>query len=422
MFPWLLILLSYLPLQIALNPEGSFDLASIRVFIPLLFVVWFFKGRIVKWFNWQSICLLSFLLLSLLSLTYAGNVSWGARKIIYFLSIFPIYFLALRLIDDWSRITKVFTVLFGSAIVVSFIGLAQFAAQAVFGLERVYNFWAVNILPVFSGFNLGSMILVYPSWLVEIEGAAVMRAFSVFSDPHIFSFYIGLILPSLALWLNHRYRSLILGGYALLFFALLCTFTRGAYLAFIAVSLVLAVLLWKYLRAKKTAVLICIPLLIFILPLTPFSGRFYSSFDLNEGSNLGRLDMWMQAARLARGHWWQGVGLGSYALSLDARLDYRNPATAHNLYLDIFSELGLLGLIIWLVLIFSTIGRLLSELKRAKDQRQRCLLISLIGSMTYFAGHSFFETALYSPVVLSVWLVLLALSMIALNYRRTFRN
>jgi len=58
--------------------------------------------------------------------------------------------------------------------------LLQFLSQFIFGLEKTYSFWAINILPIFSGFNLGAMILAYPSWLVNVSGETIMRAFSFF--------------------------------------------------------------------------------------------------------------------------------------------------------------------------------------------------------------------------------------------------
>jgi O-antigen ligase len=431
LFIWLFILIVYFPFQIALNPGFGFDIASLRVFIVSLFLIWaickiwsFKRQKKTVWsfiknqvFDFPAAFLLLFLVLAGFSLIWAENVFWGLRKIIFFLSIFPLYFLVVNLVDSWLKIKRVVSALIFSGGLVALIGLFQFLAQFVFGLDKVYAFWTVNILPIFSGFNLGAMILAYPSWLVNLNGETIMRAFSVFSDPHIFSFYLGMILPLVIVRIrsnkpkNGAFQSFWYFVFSSLMFAgLLLSFTRGAYLAIILTFIVLAGLIWKYLTNKKTALLLFLAVLIFIVPATPFSFRFYSSFDFSEGSNLGRLEMWQEAGRLGLNHFWQGVGLGNYSLLIEPELEYRNPATAHNLYLDIFSEMGIPVLILWLGLIVFVFFQLFQRLRKEDNQKKKYLLIGLVGSLVYFSAHSFFETTIFSPVILAVLMVVLALS------------
>jgi len=420
MFKWFLILIAYIPFQIALNPGYGFDLSSLRVFIILLFLMCLIKiyQKRFKFYNLQAMGLSLFLILSGISLINAENISWGLRKIVFFISIFLIYLLVITLIDNWIKIEKVIKILFIASGLFSLIGLFQFLFQFIFSLERVYGFWAVNVLPIFSGFNLGEMIFAYPSWLVDIGGETIMRSFSLFSDPHMFSFYLGLTIPLMViLYFKNFNRILLFSIYSLLFISLLFTFTRGAYFAIIITFLTLSVLLWREsgLKGKKLAILFCLSLLIFIIPITPISDRFYSSFNLNEGSNIGRLEMWQQSGIIGLNNFWSGMGLGNYSLEIDSDLDYRNPITAHNLYLDIFSEMGIFVLSIWLILILGTIGYLFQLVKDTKDDNVKYLSISLIGSLVYFAIHNFFETAVYQPSVLALLMIILGLSTIILT-------
>jgi len=418
MFKWLLFLIAYLPFQVALNPWPGIDLASLRLFIVLLLGFWLVETLISRtWPNWvyfknlQSLTLLFFLGLAFFSLIGAENTIWGLRKIGFFLSVFPLYFLVLILVDSWSRMRKIILILITSGLAMALIGLSQFLAQFVFGLEKVYQFWAVNIVPLFSGFNLGTMILAYPSWLVNLDGQTVLRAFSFFSDPHVFSFYLGLLLPlGFTLYLKEK-KPFLLFSSAALFTALLFTFTRGAYLAVVVSFLTLAFLVWKYLQKRKAALGLALVLLIFLIPGTPIADRFYSSFDLDDGSNKGRLEMWQQAGQGGLKNLWQGVGLGNYSLLVEPDLDYRNPATAHNLYLDVFSEMGIFALVIWLALVLGTLVQLVWRPAQF-GQAEEYLRLGLIGSLVYLTVHSFFETTIYSPVVLALLMIILALSTI----------
>ena len=421
MFDWLLILIGYLPFQIALNPGFGFDLASSRVFIILLFTAWLIRSLIKKTFknylnNFQSIGLVLFLILAGISTLGAENTIWGLRKVFFFLSIFPIFFLTISLVNHWLKVKKILLIWAGSSFLVILVGLSQFLAQFVFDLGRVYSFWAVNITPVFSGFNLGHLILSFSSWLIAVDGKNILRAFSVFSDPHMFAFYLGMTMPFILILVTilKKWLPAFCILYGLAFFSLLVTFTRGAYLGIIITSLVLSGLFWRYLNLKKTALLICLPLLVFIIPSTPFSDRFYSSFDLSDGSNVGRLEMWQGASQMSLDNLWQGVGLGNYSLTFDENIDYRNPMTAHNLYLDILSEIGVFALIVWLILIFGTILELFQRLRKEKSytSEQKTILVGLIGSLIYFSVHSIFESAVYNPVILSLLLIILGLSVV----------
>jgi len=354
MFNWFLILIGYLPFQIAFNPGFGFDLASGRVFIILLFMVWLVRALAKRTFknyfnNFQSIGLILFLILAGISTLGAENTIWGLRKVFFFLSIFPIYFLIIGLTDHWLKVKKILSIWVGSSFLVILVGLGQFFAQFIFSLERVHSFWAINITPVFSGINFSYLILSFSSWLVAVDGRNVLRAFSVFSDPHMFAFYLGITMPFILtlIMILKKWLPVFYILYGLAFFSLLVTFTRGAYLGVIITTLVLSGLFWRYLNFKKTAFLICLSLLVFIIPGTPFSDRFYSTFDLSDGSNVGRLEMWQGASHMSLDNLWQGVGLGNYSLAFDKNIDYRNPMTAHNLYLDIFSEMGIFALMVW---------------------------------------------------------------------------
>jgi len=159
MYNWFLLLILYIPLQIALNPTSNFDLASLRIFIILFFLVLlvknlknFCKGIYFK--NLQSIALILFFVSILFSLIGAENISWGVRKIIFFASIFPLYFLTLSLVNDWVKTKKLFKTLVVSGVLFAIIGLNQFLSVFVFGLEEVYGFWARNIVLIFSGFKV----------------------------------------------------------------------------------------------------------------------------------------------------------------------------------------------------------------------------------------------------------------------------
>ncbi len=412
-----LILIAYLPFQIALNLKAKYDLASIRILILILFIAVLIllihkkELKLNHLLGWQSFFLFLFFAWSLISLIKAPNLIWGLRKIAYLGSIFPLYFITIFLAKKLRQTTQIAIIFIYSLGLSALIGLIQFSAQFIFGIDKVYQFWAVNILPIFSGFQLGAMILTYPSWLVNINGETLMRSFSFFSDPHMFSFCLGMIIPfTTIILIANKNKIIIFISYLLMASGLMLSFTRGAYLAIILTLALVSWMVWRYLGKKIIPLLFLGTILVFLIPGSPIADRFYSSFDLSEGSNKGRLEMWEQASKVGLNQPWQGIGLGNYSLSLNKKLDYRNPATAHNFYLDLFSELGLIGLSIWMLLILGTIWQLFKKLYSEINQKTKIIIISLIGSLTYFSVHSFFETAIYQPIILSILMIILGLS------------
>jgi O-antigen ligase len=127
---------------------------------------------------------------------------------------------------------------------------------------------------------------------------------------------------------------------------------------------------------------------------------------------MGRIEMWKEAVGIIKNNP-LGVGLGNYALEIKATADYREPFYAHNLYLDIAAETGMLNVIIWIALIIFSVK---SFIKKAKDN-----IVWLGGavSLIIFSAHSLFETALFSVQVLPFLLIIIALSATKTNEKQT---
>lgn len=170
--------------------------------------------------------------------------------------------------------------------------------------------------------------------------------------PHVMT-YSGLILPLTilfsVLWV-HR-RRWWMGGAAILgSFALLLTYTRSAWVAWLAAMFTLILL--SRLRQMSLAV----PLLIIfvtVMPLPMFE-RLLSSFDLKLESNLDRIRMIGAGVEIIRDHPILGVGPANIKAVYPF---YRAPDAPrartphlHNNVVQIWAERGILALIAYLLL------------------------------------------------------------------------
>ncbi|MFA7208673.1 MAG: O-antigen ligase family protein [Parcubacteria group bacterium] len=410
MYNFLVLLVLYLPFQLAINPMAGVDLASIRIVILVFLGAWLAQGlknkNIMIKNSAQTWLVASFLFLNAFSLIMAKNADWSARKLLFLFSIFPIYFVASQAVSNKKRLLGIAdTMVLGGAIV-AIIGLVQFAAQFIFGLETTYAFWAEYMTVPFLGKSFGAAVLENPSWLVGISGQTYLRATSLFPDPHMFSFYLGLLVPlAIGLMLRQkRRRWLAISALGVIFLADILTFSRGGYLGLVAGLIFMGILSWQRInKPSKIAVGVILGLSLLVLAIpSPVSQRFFSSFNLKEGSNQGRLAMWHKAAEVIAENPLAGVGIGNYPLEVKPTAVYRDPIYAHNTYLDIAVETGVLNALVWIGILGATFRGFWEKSKKEN------LFFFGLASLVIFAAHSLVETAIYSPVVLTLFLVIIS--------------
>ncbi|HRY52225.1 MAG TPA: O-antigen ligase family protein [Candidatus Portnoybacteria bacterium] len=413
------LLVAYLPFQLALNLTSDIDLMSGRILILGLFFVWLIKEfsqnkeRLVSFIKEPaSIFLITLFSLAALSILVANNQVWGMRKLLVFASIFPLFWLVKSFIKNAKDWQKLAYVILGGAIISALVALAQFLGQFIFGQEVVMGFWTEHILPLFSGAQFGSLVAASPSWQVAIGGQTIMRAIGLFPDPHMLSFYLGLTSPLALAWalFSKKRRLVFFIIYFLLFIVLLLTFSRGGYLGVISSLIVLAFFGGRSFGAKAKKFFfasLMVAAVIFLFFGWPVVSRLFSSFDLSEGSNAGRLAIWQDSIEVIKKSPLLGVGLGNYSLSVGLGQDYRNSITSHNLYLDILAETGLLGLASWLLLFWAAIKAAIKKIDQAP-----VVAFGILGALAYFLTHSFFESAIFNPTVLAFLMVVLGLAVL----------
>lgn len=426
----LIALIFYLPFQIALNITGEIDLASSRFLIAVFFIIWLIKGLAAKKVeiprDATAALILIFTGLAALSATFSIDQGRSFVRLLYFLSIAPLYFISAHYINSTALIKKVFGAIAASGALASFFGIVQFLGQFIFGIDPIMDFMAKNIAPVFYGQSFSVLVLANPSWLVNIGGGTYLRAISFFPDPHMFAFYLGLVIPvALTLFLRANdfnfsriIKILILIVNILLFLALGFTFSRAGYIgAAFGIAAVFA-LNWKFLE-KKFKIAAAVVSLIIAMGLFSSSNliinRFFDVFNTAEGSNSERLANWTQALKIIEYHPLTGVGVGAYALAIDPRSSARSSVTAHNTYLDIAAEMGIGALLAWIAILALAAKKLFKISKGknigiANSGEGTALSTGLAGAFVWFSVQSIFDTAIYSPALFAMLMVYLAIA------------
>lgn len=268
---------------------------------------------------------------------------------------------------------KTFLLVFSfSVIVVSLLALWQYFLQSSVG----GGWWFLGE----RFFNAATPFIAQ----AEIFGKIIIRPYSTFSHPNVLAGYLCIILTIL-LFRLHLFSTIpekIFSGTAIFLgvAALSLTLSRTALLSFI---FALAVF---FLKNKKTRRWVLVLFLIFLFYAGgSFTERFLSLSGVDKKSFEIRQELNGRALKIFLSRPFFGVGLNNYLIALPRApqgLRAQTIQPAHNIYLLILCESGIVGLGLFLLLIAKTINILL---KRQKTVIFLCLLqILFIGFWDHY--------------------------------------
>jgi O-antigen ligase len=253
------------------------------------------------------------------------------------------------------------------------------------------------------------------------------RAFGTFGQPNPFGGFMGLLAPVALMtgvgyalqWYRARtghesrvsdliFAVFYLAAGAVMALALYLSWSRGAWLAFascivaigfalprrwivgaLLVGLAAAVLggLWASGRLPASIVSRIESATQDILSISDVRGV---DIDPNNYANIERFAHWQAAVNMATAYPFLGVGFGNYEIAYaNFRLINWKFALghAHNYYLNVLGEAGMIGLVAYLAL-WGGIFALTWRARRHPDPLARCIIVGLLGSWVYLAIHS----------------------------------
>jgi len=229
---------------------------------------------------------------------------------------------------------------------------------------------------------------------LDVEG--VRRVRSVFHHPNELALYLGRIVPITAAyvffmprtWRTWAYLAatiVMLGGIGL-------SFSRGGYLG---VAAALLLLLCATGNRRLTAGYLAACAVVSVAAFATGIERFTSILHPTTNSDGLRLNIWASTARMLRDHPAWGVGLDQFVsqypryISPDAWQE-RFTSHPHNLILDFYARLGLLGLawLIFTLVPFLVRGwRVAMRRKAEGDLLRFALVIGATGALVDFTVH-----------------------------------
>lgn len=379
--------------------------------------------------DFRILCL--FALTSFVSIA-AGNVFLGIAVLLFFISVYK------HKIDINKKFKGYY---FAIAIFVFTMLLsALFSGDIVYGLNRWADMWiwrfmpfivittmitepnkSLNILKVSCiGISIGILCLIFQG--VSGDG----RAAGFFGHPMTFAGYLCMYLP---LFLIGYFDNLFGGKYrnvsGLLFVAgiaaLIFNGTRGAW---IAVAITSGILLLYYMFKNKRNLIIGTVVIALcggiLVNNDAFMHRVSTITNNRYQSNSERLLMWNSAWNMFKDHPVLGVGLGQYKDNyqhkyISPKAKEPNLAHAHNNFLQMLAENGMVGFIGFISMFIYIAGYNLKQFFTEKNIYS--LAICAVTVTLLLQGCTEFNFG-NSAVVKSYWLVLGCLVVLAESFKK----
>ncbi len=256
---------------------------------------------------------------------------------------------------------------------------------------------------------IASGLSLFAAFIFWGSGNPQMRWYATFYWPNPFAAFLLLVLPLALMRFLHvpRLRDALAHGCttAILLVALVFTYSRGAWIVLGAVGclgvIILRPLRWSIVTTRIAMLAAFTVVVVVTLPHTVASvntagtlvTRATSIVDRSDYSIQGRLNFWRAGLAIFRDHPLVGTGPGTFAVMHAAyQRDVRYYARdAHNFYIQILAEMGVIGLGVLLVLgasIWTMWGR---TLRAAQGKEEYPLLAGVGLGVLAFSLHSAFD-------------------------------
>ena len=290
-------------------------------------------------------------------------------------------------------------------------------SSGVIGIIATLEFATYNLTKYVDGFNFTiSNPLYYQlnDWVFSLFPFEIInsqypsRAAATFDNPLILATFLIITTPFCAfssVYFKHsKHRKLSRVCFAFSLLGILCTESRGAYIA-IALSIVTLLISSRKIFKKLLPFMFVLAIGI---PLT-ISLRYKNNSSGNEflASNNNRLAIWRVCADLFTEHPILGMGAGTENIHQEIiqRIGI-NRSHAHNLFLEIATEGGIIGVVLVIAIII-VFAKNLFKLFYLKNNAYRPYAVLYTSSIIGFITMSLYEHTLQSPKEMMVFFLFL---------------
>lgn len=340
-----------------------------------------------------------FIMAVLTSIAFSGATAFSLYELYLFIPNFCLFYVAGRLTSKEKR--QLFGAIILAAVLIGFYALYQY----FFGLRHTLEY----------------IKRTQPNLYAE-EFLGRMRIFATFISPNIFASYIVMtlfVIPGSFISYGRREKIICLFCISVMMLALILTKSFGGILTFTAAFIVFIFLVIFYLLPnlgfrKELLKRIGLGLALVLAGFILVSGLFMRQrvTELLSPQNVNnslkqRLYYWQASLRMTQEHPIAGVGWRKFGLWYRT---YKAPEAnishyAHNVYLQMLAETGILGFLSFLMLIVLFFKRAAALIKEPGPEQG--FKIGLFCAGLAFLTHNFFELSFYFGQASFLWWIIL---------------
>lgn len=274
-----------------------------------------------------------------------------------------------------------------SKIILSLCLIIDFSNRSLEDVKRLFKKIAISVSLALAAISLYTLTIGKVSW----QGYKITRVFLKGTDPNEFSAIIASLLAfTLYMFISSKNKFPYLLNYALAVFVIVATLSRTGSITILLI-VVLSVLLisdhWKKILIYG-AIIGLITILIFSLEVQQVITRFtVSNGDINR-LTAGRTDIWIAGVRYTLSRALLFGSGGTMAIErYISYLYYETPKVMHNLFISLFVQYGLTGLLVFLSIIAYTLISFVRLRYLFSKKEYKIYLISFISLLgILFAG------------------------------------
>ena len=250
------------------------------------------------------------------------------------------------------------------------------------------------------------------------------RVYSFFDNPNNFAEILVMLIPlMLALLINARtfggkFLALVVLGVSVA--AIGFTYGRSSWIGLVvAIVLFFAFQNWRLVPVLLVVGIIAIP----FLPESIYN-RILTIGNMEDSSTRYRFSIWEATGNLLKDYGWRGVGLGNDVMQsvfeqYPPMSDGNYPIHTHNNYLQMWAEVGFLGLLSYLAVIFGQLKAGVKAFVRSTDRRLKYMLSAAISALCGILVTSIAEYTWFYPRNMFLFWFLFGVIAVCIKIART---
>jgi O-antigen ligase len=329
-----------------------------------------------------DVMVLTFYIFIILSTIFSETLGLSAVLLLYYTAGITLYYIMAHEFNRNDYVTMALIFL-ASSMLVSVIGIKQYLSG-----------------------DLGHV-----AWLDKKANPNIQaRAYSSFNNPNVLGEYLLSVIVMnmmlIAMGKNIWKKIILMIPLGINALTLLLTFSRGAWIGFVLAFIIMVVV---YDKRLIPVIAILGILALFVLPQV-FVDRILTIFiHSGDSSTDYRYLIWFGGKNILKDYWLFGTGLGYGSFSKVYSL-YRMgevyAAHSHNIFYEILLEMGIFGLISYLMLVIKSFVSGIGEIIDSQNSAVRMIIIAGIAALSGLMLHGLVENTLFDVrIITMIWIL-----------------